>query len=134
ALVLFRMSTMRKGRVIIGWREWLALTELHVDRIKAKVDTGARTSALQAEEVEYVRVDVKTWVNFVVHPEQHSRKSRVIATALLLEQREVRSSNGKEEVRPVIETTVRLGALSWLIEVTLTRRDVMGFRMLLGRQ
>lgn len=125
---------MRKGRVIIGWREWLALPDLHVDRIKAKVDTGARTSALHAEELEYVLRDGSTWVNFVVHPEQHSRKSRVVATALLLEEREVRSSNGKEELRPVIETTVRLGALEWTIEVTLTRRDVMGFRMLLGRQ
>jgi len=125
---------MRKGRVIIGWREWLALPDLHVERIKAKVDTGARTSALHAEELEYVRRNGQTWVNFVVHPEQHSRKARVAATAPLLEEREVRSSNGREELRPVIETTVRLGALEWVIEVTLTRRDVMGFRMLLGRQ
>lgn len=124
----------RKTRVLIGWREWLALPALNVDRIKAKVDTGARTSALHAEQVTYVRRRGQTMVQFVVIAGRDSAKPPEVVQAPLLEERRVRSSNGKEELRPVIETVVRLGTQEWSIEVTLTRRDQMGFPMLLGRQ
>ncbi len=120
--------------MLIGWREWLALPALNVDRIKAKVDTGARTSALHAEQVTYVRRRGQTIVQFVVSSGRDSTNPHAVVQAPLLDERRVRSSNGKEELRPVIETVVRLGTQEWSIEVTLTRRDQMGFPMLLGRQ
>lgn len=120
--------------MLIGWREWLALPALNVDRIKAKVDTGARTSALHAEQVTYVRRRGQTIVQFVVSSGRDSTNPQAVVQAPLLDERRVRSSNGKEELRPVIETVVRLGTQEWSIEVTLTRRDLMGFPMLLGRQ
>lgn len=124
----------RKERVLIGWREWLALPDLHVAQIKAKVDTGARTSALHAEDIRYVRKRAGTIVQFVVTTEKDGAPVRTVAQAPLLDERKVRSSNGTAELRPVIETRVRLGEREWSIEVTLTRRDMMGFPMLLGRQ
>jgi hypothetical protein len=124
----------RKDRVVVGWREWLSLPELHVMQIKAKVDTGARTSALHAEDIRYVRRRGGTLVQFVVTTEQEGTLVRTVAIAPLLDERKVRSSNGTAELRPVIETRVRLGEREWSIEVTLTRRDMMGFPMLLGRQ
>jgi hypothetical protein len=124
----------RKTRVLIGWREWLELPALNVERIKAKVDTGARTSALHAEQVTYVRRRGQTLVQFVVSSGRDAAKPPTFVQAPLLDERRVRSSNGKEELRPVIETVVKLGTQEWSIEVTLTRRDQMGFPMLLGRQ
>ncbi|HAS12161.1 MAG TPA: ATP-dependent zinc protease [Acidimicrobiaceae bacterium] len=121
-------------RTLIGWREWIHLPDL-LDGgwIKAKVDTGARTSALHAWDVERIDRDGSTWVRFSLHPRQHDDDHVVQAEALLLEEREVRSSNGEVEVRPVVETTLALGGERYAIELTLTKRDQMGFRMLLGR-
>ncbi len=121
-------------RTLIGWREWIHLPDL-LDGgwIKAKVDTGARTSALHAWDVERVDRGEATWVRFSLHPRQHDDDHVVQAEALLLEEREVRSSNGEVEVRPVVETTLALGGERYAIELTLTKRDQMGFRMLLGR-
>lgn len=127
-------ESKRKERVLVGWREWLALPDLNVAQIKAKVDTGARTSALHAEDIRYVRRRNGTLVQFIVSTEQDGNWVRTVALAPLLDERKVRSSNGTAELRPVIETRVRLGEREWLIEVTLTRRDMMGFPMLLGRQ
>lgn len=116
----------------IGWREWLALPDLGVDRIKAKVDTGARTSSLHAFDVH---VDTRrSRVRFKVHPIQRSSHETVECEAPLVDRRWVRSSNGKRELRPVIETSVALLGETFTIEVTLTSRDLMGFRMLLGRE
>lgn len=119
---------------IIGWREQIALPELGIEEIKAKIDTGARSSALHAFDVQLFERDGQKRVNFKVHPYQRDTSHTIIAEAPLLEQREVRNSGGHAQLRPVILTTVELGGIQWPIELTLTNRDVMGFRMLLGRQ
>lgn len=119
---------------MIGWREWLSLPDLGVEWIKAKVDTGARSSALHAFELEEFRRRRKDWVRFALHPVQRSAAGEVRAEAPVLEWRQVKSSSGHLERRPVILTTVGLMGQTWEAEVTLTNRDAMGFRMLLGRQ
>lgn len=118
----------------IGWREWLGLPELGVAAIKAKVDTGARSSALHAFDIELFERDGERWVRFSIHPVQRDRHAVVAAEAPLVGERLVRPSTGKAQRRPVIRTAVTLGERSWPIEITLVRRDLMGFRMLLGRE
>lgn len=119
---------------VIGWRERVSLPALGISEIKAKIDTGARSSALHAFHVEPFDRDGKKMVRFQVHPYQRDTHKTVTAEAELLEHRQVRSSGGHAQVRPVIQTLVELGGKQWAIELTLTNRDVMGFRMLLGRQ
>ncbi len=119
---------------LIGWRERLALPELGITSVKAKIDTGARSSALHAFDIEVFEREGAKFVRFRVHPAQKNKKKTVAAEARLLEMRAVRSSSGQAETRPVIETMVAAGGRQWPIELTLTNRDVMGFRMLLGRQ
>lgn len=120
--------------LIVGWREWVGLPELGIPRIKAKIDTGARTSALHAYDVRFVRRGGKRIVKFRVHPEQKNSRDFVEAEGVWLEERKVRSSSGTESIRPVIRTEVQVGDQRWPMELTLTRRDAMGFRLLLGRQ
>lgn len=103
------------------------------DSIKAKIDTGARTSAIHAWDIERFDRDGEPWVRFWLHPRQRDDGHVVSAEARLVEEREVRSSNGDVESRCVVTTTLELGDESWPIELTLTKRDQMGFRMLLGR-
>ncbi len=120
---------------IIGWREWVALPGLGVAAVKAKIDTGARSSSLHAWDVEVIdggRGPAR--VRFVIHPVQRDLSLTVAAEADLIGVRDIRSSNGEVESRPVIRTVMRLAGRSWPIELTLTRRDQMGFRMLLGRR
>jgi hypothetical protein len=105
-----------------------------VPSIKVKVDTGARTSSLHAFDLDEVVRDGVTYVRFVVHPEQRRSTPAIPVELPLLTRRRVRDSGGKVESRPVVETTVDLAGQTWPIELTLTRRDAMGFRMLLGRQ
>ncbi|AFZ35607.1 protein of unknown function DUF785 [Stanieria cyanosphaera PCC 7437] len=123
-----------KQLAIIGWRETIALPELGINRIKAKIDTGARSSALHTFHVEEFRRDGKQMLRFQVHPYQRNSKQTVTTEAELLEYRQIRNSGGHAQLRPVVVTTVQLGDQQWQIELTLTNRDVMGFRMLLGRQ
>jgi len=118
----------------VGWREWVSLPQLEIAKIKAKIDTGARSSALHASNIKRFRRNGKSMVRFEVCPAQHSRDGIVTVEAPLLEMRSIRSSNGKSQVRPVIRTPVILGDRQWELELTLTNRDAMGFRMLLGRQ
>ncbi len=118
----------------IGWREWISLPNLGIMQIKAKIDTGARSSALHAFNIKIFKEKDKQRIRFKVHPVQRDTINTVIAEADLLEWREVRNSGGKAELRPVIVTTVELMGKQWPIELTLTNRDAMGFRMLLGRQ
>lgn len=118
----------------VGWREWLALPELGVRRIKAKVDTGARTAALHAFGlVEFWR-EGQPWVRFTIHPRQRVDSLEIRVEHPVAEFRVVRSSNGIEVRRPVIVTQINLGRHAWTTEITLADRDAMGFRMLLGRQ
>lgn len=124
----------RTTRPTIGWREWLELPDLGVETIKAKIDTGARTSALHAFDISVVQEDDVSVVHFSVHPLQDSRALSIPASAPLAGWREIRSSNGQKTRRPLIRTTLRWLDLEWPIELTLTNRDEMGFRMLLGRQ
>ncbi|MEY3299982.1 MAG: putative alpha-L-glutamate ligase [Cyanobacteriota bacterium] len=119
---------------VIGWREWVAFPALGVRAIKAKVDTGARSSALHAFDLEHFERNGMAMVRFQAHPIQRNDRHIVVAEAVLLEERWVRNSGGQEELRPVIETLVQVGKQVWSIELTLTNRDVMGFRLLLGRQ
>jgi hypothetical protein len=119
---------------IIGWREKVALPELGIREIKAKIDTGARSSALHAFDIEIIKRGGKQIVRFSVHPYQRDNRHTVTAEAELLDRRQVRNSGGQTQIRPVIQTIVELGGDRWSIELTLTNRDVMGFRMLLGRQ
>ena len=118
----------------VGWREWLDLPELGLHQIKAKVDTGARTSALHALDIErYVEND-RERVRFLVHPGHRTDDVEVVCTADVLDRRHVRNSGGKQQHRVVIETRLALSPeLTWPIEVTLTSRSDMRFRMLLGR-
>ncbi len=120
--------------LVLGWEEWVALPELRLPAIKAKVDTGARTSALHAYFVEPFTLRRKPMVRFGVHPIPRRNDVSVLCTARVVDRREVRSSNGEREHRYVIETPLRVGDHAWPIEVTLTNRDSMSYRMLLGRQ
>lgn len=122
------------NRPLLGWREWVGLPTLGVARMKVKVDTGARTSSLHAWDVEHFERDGQPWVRFVLHPVQGETTTTVRAEAPSVGTRAVRSSNGQSEARPVIRADVTWGSHRWPIEITLTRRDAMGFRMLLGRQ
>ncbi len=127
-------------RVVIGWREWVALPELGIERIRAKTDTGAKTSALHAEQITITPIaltpegaapDGAKRVSFLVRRDDDV-EVRVEAT--LVDERIVRSSTGEEQLRPVIRTDLAIGVRRWPIEVSLTSRDLMGYRMLLGRE
>lgn len=124
----------RHQRPTIGWREWVALPGLGIPSIKVKVDTGARTSSLHAWDVEEQRRGSKRLVRFCVHPEQRNARHAKIVEAPLVEHRRVRSSNGQVQQRPVVLVEIELMGRRWPVELTLTNRDEMGFRMLLGRQ
>ena len=123
----------KQTREIIGWREWVKLPDLGIKTIKAKTDTGAKTSSIHAVDIEYFKKGRRPWVKFKVHPEQRNSKKTIVCKAPLLEKRRVKSSNGQVQERPVITTKIHLGIVSWDIELTLTDRSSMGFRMLLGR-
>src|SRR5688572_25641626 len=119
---------------VMGWREWIAFPELGIKRVKAKVDTGARSSSLHAEHIELFQMRGQMGVRFLVLPLQRSRSKAVQCQAVLHDERYIKSSNGSRELRPVIRTTISWGGEAWEVDLTLTSRDLMGFRMLLGRE
>jgi hypothetical protein len=120
---------------IIGWREFVTLPQLKIGRIKAKIDTGARSSAIHAFNIqERSLLNGKKMIRFEIYPLQRDNKTTIITEAELLEYRKIRNSGGTAQFRPVIKTNIEIGKYTWAIELSLTNRDVMGFRMLLGRQ
>lgn len=124
---------MKHNKLIIGWREWLALPDLGIKAIKAKIDTGARTSALHAFYMEPFESDGVLQVKFGVHPLQRRKDVEIHCIADVVDRRRVTSSDGQSEKRYVIQTFAEMGRLCWPIELTLTSRKSMRFRMLLGR-
>jgi hypothetical protein len=121
------------GKIPLGWREWIALPDLQIPRIKAKIDTGARTSALHAFRVEPFTRDQQSWVRFAIHPLQGNTGNVVECEAPVKDRRIVRDSGGHEELRYVIDTLIEIGEERFRAEMTLTDRDTMVFRILLGR-
>jgi hypothetical protein len=124
----------KKVKATIGWREWVALPDLNVKAIKAKVDTGARSSSLHVFDLKVIEREGVQLARFKVYPAQRSKRDEIQAEATILEFRSVKSSSGKSSIRPVIVTTISLLDQTWQAEVTLANRDEMGFRMLLGRE
>jgi len=124
----------RAEQTTVGWREWVSLPELGIPAVKAKMDTGARTSSLHAFNVRAFERDGRAMVRFEVHPIQRDSKTSIRVEAELIGTRVVRSSSGHSQRRHVIETVIEICGKSVRAEVTLTRRDVMGFRMLIGRK
>lgn len=119
---------------VTGWREWVALPDLDVEWVKAKVDTGARSSALHAYDVTVVERDGAEHASFEIHPWQRSELDARRVELPVVDRRIVRSSTGHEEERLVVRTTVRIVGLDLDAELTLANRDEMGFRMLVGRE
>jgi hypothetical protein len=122
------------SKLVIGWREWVVLPDLGLPAIKAKIDTGARTSALHALNITKLRKNGRDYVNFDTQPVQMNTETVINCEAPLLDVREVKNSGGQRETRLVIETRAIIGARSQLISLTLTDRNSMRFRMLLGRK
>jgi len=117
-----------------GWREWAGLPDLGVKRIKGKLDTGARTSALHVFNLNVFEKEKSEWVTFDIHPIQEN--DELICETCIIpvkDKRIITSSTGHQEHRIIIETTLQVGDESWPIEVSLTNRDQMGFRFLIGR-
>lgn len=129
-----RETSKRKRSNIIGWREWASLPDLGLIAIKAKIDTGAKTSSLHAFDIHVEqRPGKKPYVYFKVHPLQHDLSLVVSCKALLVGQRHVTDSGGHKEERYVIRTWMHLGGLKKRVELTLSNRETMKYRMLIGR-
>jgi len=122
----------KKTKLTLGWREWASISSLNIKKIKVKVDTGARTSSLHAVHLKKTG-RTHPMIEFDCNP--HQDGGRLIKCKLpLVDERKVKSSNGHSSLRPVVITKIKIGDIEWPIEITLIDRDIMGFRMLLGRQ
>ncbi len=120
-------------KLTLGWREWVGFPALGLPYVKAKIDTGARTSALHATHIRVVRRGGKRFIRFKTHPIQHNTAHIVECIAPLVDRRFVTDSGGSKELRYIIEIPIQLGDKEWPIEISLTNRKRMRFRMLLGR-
>jgi hypothetical protein len=118
----------------VGWREWIALPEWGIDAIKAKIDTGARTSAIHADDIELFEREGVSWVRFLIRPWQRSDADAALIEAPRIDHRTITSSSGTRTDRPVVLAPIVLGGRAIDAEITLTSRDEMGFRMLIGRE
>ena len=128
-----RLFSTKPEKVKVGWQEWCALPKLHIPAIKTKIDTGAKTSALHAWDIYTLHRHGILYVHFTVHPLQRNIRLSRSCTAKVIDQRIIMNSAGHKEERYVIKTPIVLGERIWEIEITLTNRDAMSFRMLLGR-
>lgn len=126
-------TNTEQSQAILGWREWVTLPELNLEHIKAKIDTGARSSALHAFAIEPYRKQNQRWVMFAIHPEQNNTELVIECHAAIKDRRMVSDSGGHKQRRYVIETQLLLGSAIISAEMTLTNRDSMLFRMLIGR-
>jgi hypothetical protein len=124
-------SGKERPRQIIGWREYVALPDLAIDRIKAKIDTGARTTALHAEGIEEFRHEGRVWLRFLTPP-YHGPDCEPVS-ARVIDRREIRNTSGIPQERPIIHTRLVVGHRHWSIDVSLTDRSEMGFDLILGR-
>ena len=127
------MAQRHDELLTVGWREWVSLPELGIPAIKAKIDTGAKTSALHAHRLAVFEDHGQTMVRFAIRPLRKRRRLEIECVARVADRRLVRDSGGHSEHRYVIVTPVRVGQIEWPIEITLTSRDTMLFRFLLGR-
>lgn len=122
-----------RPKLIAGWREWAHLPDLHIEKIKVKLDTGAKTSSLHAFDISTFTYMDEDWLRFDVHPIQDNDTITYTCTSPIVDYRWITSSSGHSQKRFIIQTTLTLGAFSSLIEISLANRDEMGFRMLVGR-
>jgi len=120
-----------REKVIIGWRELVGLPDLGIETMRAKIDTGARTSALHATRMETFEQGGRPWVRF--QPPAFGRAGRDPVTAAIVDERDIKNTSGIPERRLIIETTLRMGDGTWRVEVSLTDRKRMGFDLILGR-
>lgn len=123
----------RPDKRVIGWREWLSLPDLGIPGIRAKIDTGARSSALHTHDYEVFQRDGQEFVRFHLHPLPKRRRVELACEAPLLGYRNVKNSGGYSQNRPFIRTRACIGNFVWEIDLSLTNRENMKFRMLLGR-
>lgn len=121
-------------RLFVGWREWASLPDFDIPMIKVKIDTGAMTSSLHAFDIELIKIAGQDYVKFNVHPIQKNDNIIRSCCAKVVGTPRVRSSNGISEKRLVIQTPIRIGKTKWDIKISLTNRDIMKHRMLLGRE
>ena len=131
---MYQVDRSSHSNTLTGWREWVSLPDAGVDWIKAKVDTGARTSSLHAFDIEEFQREGEDWVRFRVNPWQDSDADATFVESPLHDRREIRSSSGHTELRLVVLLAIRLVDRLVVSEVTLSKRDAMGFRMLIGRE
>lgn len=118
---------------IVGWREWVSLPSLGIEHLEAKIDTGARSSSLDAHHIESFKRDRAEWLRFQLYTDADLSQNGASVEAPLVGYRDVRSSSGHVTHRPVIQATIQVGAYVWPIELTLCNRHSMGYRILLGR-
>lgn len=123
-----------KEKTIIGRSEWCAFPDLHVAAIKARVDSGAKTSSIHAFNIETFERDDAPWVRFEVHPLVNDLDITIVCEQAVADKRLVKSSSGEAESRYVIRTPIQLAGKVWEVDLTLSNRDSMGHRMLLGRE
>lgn len=124
----------KNSKNTIGWKEWISLGCLGLPAIKGKTDTGAKTSSLHAFNIENFYIEDVEYVKFDIHPLQKNKKLVRSCVARVIDQRMVSDSGGKKEKRFVIKSDLQIGKSKIRIEITLTNRDSMAFRMLLGRE
>ncbi len=128
------MKTTFVEKLLVGRSEWCSLPDLGIPGIKAKIDTGARTSAIHAFDIRAETIDDKKHVFFKVHPIQGNTQIVVSCQALIVDERYIMSSNGHKEHRYIITTNIKLGENIYNIDLSLSNRDPLTFRMLLGRE